>query len=124
MKQLQSIFILSICLVLSGVSGAAETGMINIETCTDDLENLQLLTSDASEQAIKTNRTFSEKEECKNHIDEHEHGQEACDNLETDYQSDVFELRDDLRELENRLRAIQRSCGFDFILSNRGRLLK
>ena len=124
MKQLQSIFILSICFFFSGISGAAETGMINIETCADDLGNLQLLTSDASEQAIKTNRTFSEKEECKNHIDDHDHGEERCDNLEADYQSDIFELRDDLRELESRLRTIQRSCGFDFILSNRGRSLR
>jgi len=124
MKRLLPLITLSLYLVLSTVSRADETDLININNCADDLNNLQLLSTDAAEQSLSAIRVFDKMEYCQHHVDEQEHSMQACDTLKSDYQMEIIELRDDLRTLENRLRTLQRSCGFDFVLSNRGKSLR
>jgi len=104
-------------LCVAGDIGTSRTGSGDIESCAADLNDLQLVVRDAANQADSSTAKHEHTEHCGEESTHKDLGVGDCDDIGQGYQDDLTDLDLELKNLENQLKKVQRSCGYDFVLT-------
>lgn len=100
--------------------GSSKTGSGNLDICAADLQDLQLVVRDATNLASLANEKHDHSEHCSEESSHKDIGVGDCDDIAQAYQDGLIDLDTELKNIENQLKLVQRSCGYDFVLSNNG----
>lgn len=101
---------------LSMAEPAATTvGGGDMAQCEAELETLQLAARAATDRAASANRLLAELEQCQNDAGGAEPAGK-CENLQFEYHNQASDVELELRQLGERLKAVQLACGYDFDL--------
>jgi hypothetical protein len=95
----------------------AQTPIISLDSCHDDLEQLHKVSLEASEAAEDAKSKRDDLDDCRRNPETFDLMHDNCRSADSDYQSALSGLEGKMDDVDTRLRSIQDSCDYPFTIN-------
>ncbi|HXM61789.1 MAG TPA: hypothetical protein VN950_13110 [Terriglobales bacterium] len=117
MVQFSPLAQIAIVCVAFTINISSYASVTSLGSCSDDLEKLHKVASEASEAANHAKSKGDDFDECRNDPQTYDLMHDRCKSLDDDYQSALSDLEGKMDEVDDSVRSVQDSCGYQFTIN-------